>query len=67
MGKRELDEEAQEELGSASFSGLAAERKHLQDLVEALTGASDHKLRAVRYFLDEHASGSTPGTNPLHR
>ncbi len=58
LGKRELDEEAQEELGAASFSGLAAERKHLQDLIEALTGASDPKLRAVRYFLDEHPSGS---------
>lgn len=58
LGKRELDEEAQEELGTSTFSGVAAERKHLQDLVEALTGASDPKLRAVRYFLDEHPSGS---------
>ncbi len=58
LGKRELDEEAQEELGLTAFSGLDAERRHLQDLVDALTGASDPKLRAVRYFLDEHPAGS---------
>ncbi len=58
LGKRELDEEAQEELGIASFSGIDAERKHLQELIDALTGASDPKLRAIRYFLDEHPAGS---------
>lgn len=58
LGKRELDDEAQEELGISAFVGLEAERKHLQELVEALTGADDPKVRAVRYFLDEHPAGS---------
>lgn len=58
LGKRELDEDAQEELGAAKFDSLDAERRHLQDLVESLTGADDPKLRAVRYFLDEHPAGT---------
>ena len=58
LGKRELDDETQDELDGSAFVGLETERKHLQDLIDALTGASDPKLRAVRYFLDDHPSGT---------
>lgn len=58
LGKRELDEEAQDELAGDAFVGVENERRHLQDLVDALTGADDPKLRAVRYFLEDHPSGT---------
>lgn len=58
LGKRELDEEALEELEGEDFEAVEDERSALQDLIDALTGAEDPKLRAVRYFLDEHPSGT---------
>ncbi|UIJ83130.1 phospholipase D-like domain-containing anti-phage protein [Rhizobium leguminosarum] len=54
MGERELDDEVQEELGSEVFDPQAEERRHLRELVAALDGVDDPKLKAVRYFLDEH-------------
>ena len=58
LGKRELDEEALEDLEGEEFEAVEDERSALQDLIDALTGAEDPKLRAVRYFLDEHPSGA---------
>jgi superfamily II DNA or RNA helicase len=58
LGKRELDDEAQEEMEGVDFTALANESLHLTTLIAALTGADDPKLRAVRYFLDEHPSGT---------
>jgi hypothetical protein len=58
LGKRELDDEAQEGLDGEAFNAVAEERLHLQTLVDALKGADDPKVRAVRYFLDEHPSGT---------
>lgn len=58
LGKRELDDETQDELDGAGFDNVEAERSHLQELIDALTGASDPKLKAVRYFLDDHPAGT---------
>jgi superfamily II DNA/RNA helicase len=58
LGKRELDEETQEELEADAFTALADERRHLQALIDSLSGSDDPKLRAVRYFLDEHPAGA---------
>lgn len=58
LGKRELDEEAQDELDGSALDTVEAEKSHLQDLIDALLGASDPKLKAVRYFLDEHPAGT---------
>ncbi|MAO03348.1 MAG: DEAD/DEAH box helicase [Citromicrobium sp.] len=58
LGKRELDDEALEELEGDAFAAVEDERAALQDLIDALTDADDPKLRAVRYFLDDHQSGS---------
>lgn len=57
LGKRELDDEAQEEMEGDIFA-VEDEKRHLQDLIDALRDADDPKLKAVRYFLDEHPSGS---------
>ncbi|AWI62468.1 hypothetical protein AB395_00006846 (plasmid) [Sinorhizobium fredii CCBAU 45436] len=54
MGEGELDDEVQEELDEESFDPQLEERRHLLDIVSALDGVDDPKLRAVRYFLDEH-------------
>lgn len=56
MGDGELDDEVQEELDLQVFDAQAEERSHLRVIVEALEGGDDPKLRAVRYFLDEHRS-----------
>lgn len=58
LGKRDLDDEALEELEGDAFAAVEDERAALQDLIDALTDADDPKLRAVRYFLDDHQSGS---------
>jgi superfamily II DNA or RNA helicase len=58
LGKRALDDEALEELDGDAFSAVEDERAALQDLIDALTDAEDPKLRAVRYFLDDHQAGS---------
>ncbi|MER9651507.1 phospholipase D-like domain-containing anti-phage protein [Mesorhizobium sp. M0199] len=56
MGEVELDDEVQEELDVQVFDVRAEERSHLRVIIEALEGGDDPKLRAVRYFLDEHRS-----------
>lgn len=56
MGEGELDDEVQEELDQETFDPRIEERRHLGDIVAALDGVDDPKLRAVRYFLDEHRS-----------
>lgn len=56
MGEGELDDEVQEELDQETFDPRVEERRHLGDIVAALDGVDDPKLRAVRYFLDEHRS-----------
>ncbi|WP_287100208.1 phospholipase D-like domain-containing anti-phage protein [Mesorhizobium sp.] len=56
MGEGDLDEEIQEELDSSAFDARSEERKHLHVIVDALQGGGDPKLKAVRYFLDEHVT-----------
>lgn len=58
MGEEELDDETQEELEGAAFDARADERRHLRTIIDALSGGSDPKLRAVEYFLDEHRTSS---------
>lgn len=58
LGKRSLDDETLEELDDDGFEAIDAERAALQDLIDALTGADDPKVRAVRYFLDDHPAGA---------
>lgn len=58
LGKRELDEEMQDELDMGQLDIVEQERVHLQALIDSLTGATDPKLEAVRYFLDEHHSAT---------
>lgn len=54
MGDGELDDEMQEELDVDIFDARVDERTHLRTIVDALEGGDDPKLRAVRYFLDDH-------------
>ncbi|RWI67695.1 phospholipase D-like domain-containing anti-phage protein [Mesorhizobium sp.] len=56
MGEGQLDDEVQEELDRDVFDAQTEERRHLRDIVAALDGVDDPKLKAVRYFLDEHYS-----------
>ena len=58
LGKRELDDVALEELDGDAFQAVEDERSALQDLIDALTDADDPKLRAVKYFLDDHQAGT---------
>lgn len=58
LGNRELDDEAQEEFDGEEFDPRAEERLHLQTIIDALRDGDDPKLKAVRYFLDDHPSTS---------
>lgn len=60
LGDSELDEEVQEELDEAVFDTRADEQQHLRDIISALEGVDDPKLRAVRYFLDEYRTSRIP-------
>jgi len=58
LGEGSLEGDDQEDFEELAYDPRGDEKVQLRLIVDALRGGDDPKLRAVRYFLDEHPTGS---------